>query len=165
MNGISFLSSRLLTKFSMVAKQKLAQRLPIYSTAQKMKFSIEDFLSKCDRNGRKLRIWSHLLKKSLILKHFLCSVGSTLLSFTSNFSFSCHTSPFHALRFYPQTLLFHDGGRYNIEISPLICKANQWTGFYMITASVMKELKQWPHSVIQFHAQNFQTCDQKFLLQ
>ena len=22
-----------------------------------------------------------------------------------------------------------------------ICKANQWTGFYMITASVMKELK------------------------
>ena len=27
-----------------------------------------------------------------------------------------------------------------METSPLICKANQWTGFYMITASVMKEL-------------------------
>ena len=27
-----------------------------------------------------------------------------------------------------------------IETSPLICRANQWTGFYMITASVMKEL-------------------------
>ena len=37
-------------------------------------------------------------------------------------------------------LLFHDGGRYHIETSPLICPANQWTGFYMITASVMKEL-------------------------
>ena len=36
--------------------------------------------------------------------------------------------------------LFHDGGRYHIETSPLICSANQWTGFYMITASVMKEL-------------------------
>ena len=27
-----------------------------------------------------------------------------------------------------------------IETSPLICSANQWTGFDMITASVMKEL-------------------------
>ena len=35
--------------------------------------------------------------------------------------------------------LFHDGGRY-IETSPLICRANQWTGFYTITAFVMKEL-------------------------
>ena len=32
--------------------------------------------------------------------------------------------------------LFHDG-----EITPLICRANQWTGFYMITASVMKGLR------------------------
>ena len=36
--------------------------------------------------------------------------------------------------------LFHDGGCYHIETSPLICRANQWTGFYMITALVMKEL-------------------------
>ena len=36
--------------------------------------------------------------------------------------------------------LFHDGGRYHIEPSPFICFSNQWTGFYMITASVMKEL-------------------------
>ena len=35
--------------------------------------------------------------------------------------------------------LFHDGGRYHIETSPLMCSANQWTGFYMITAPVMKE--------------------------
>ena len=33
---------------------------------------------------------------------------------------------------------FHDGGRYHIETSPLICAANQWTGFYVITAYVMK---------------------------
>ena len=40
------------------------------------------------------------------------------------------------------TNLFHDGGRYHVKTSPLICSAYQWTGFYMITASVvMTELK------------------------
>ena len=33
---------------------------------------------------------------------------------------------------------FHDGDRYRVEIGPLTCSANQWTGFYMIMASVMK---------------------------
>ena len=31
---------------------------------KKMNFSIKDFLSKCDQIHRKLRIWSHLVKKS-----------------------------------------------------------------------------------------------------
>ena len=40
--------------------------------------------------------------------------------------------------------LFHqDGGRYDIETSPLVCSANQWTGFYMITASVLKGLNNF----------------------
>ena len=30
-----------------------------------MKFSIKDFFSKCDKTRSFLRIWSHLLKKSL----------------------------------------------------------------------------------------------------
>ena len=34
--------------------------------------------------------------------------------------------------------LFHDGCRYHIETSPLINSANQWTGFYMITAPSWK---------------------------
>ena len=36
-------------------------------------------------------------------------------------------------------LLFHDGGPYYIETSPLICSKLQ-TGFYMIGTSAMKEL-------------------------
>ena len=36
--------------------------------------------------------------------------------------------------------LFHDGDPYHTEISPLICRANQWTGFLMIRVSVIKEL-------------------------
>ena len=35
---------------------------------------------------------------------------------------------------------FLDGGPYHIETSPLICTANQWTGFCMIGTSVMKKL-------------------------
>ena len=34
---------------------------------------------------------------------------------------------------------FHDGDPYHIETSPLICSANQYTGFHMI-GSAMKEL-------------------------
>ena len=37
---------------------------------------------------------------------------------------------------------FQDGGRFHIETSPLICGANQWTGFYMVTASALKGLKK-----------------------
>ena len=36
------------------------------NTAQKMKFSMEEFFSKCDKIRGKLQIWSHLLKNSLI---------------------------------------------------------------------------------------------------
>ena len=36
-------------------------------TIQKLKFSIEDVFSKCDQIRRKLRIWSHLLTKSLMI--------------------------------------------------------------------------------------------------
>ena len=43
--------------------------------AQKIKFSIKDFFSKCDQIRNFLRIQSHLLKKSLIKNFvFLCSV-------------------------------------------------------------------------------------------
>ena len=43
-------------------------------TAQKMKFSITDFLSKCDQIRNFLQIWSHLLKQSLIETSFFCAV-------------------------------------------------------------------------------------------
>ena len=43
--------------------------------AQKMKFSIKDFFSKCYQIRNKQRIWSHLLKKSLMENFiFPCSV-------------------------------------------------------------------------------------------
>ena len=39
-----------------------------------MKLSIKDFFSKCDLIHRKLRIWSHLLKKSLMENFIFCQV-------------------------------------------------------------------------------------------
>ena len=49
-----------------------------FYTAQKMKFSIKDFFSKCGQIRSFLRIWLHLLKKSLIENFILCSVSFKL---------------------------------------------------------------------------------------
>ena len=46
----------------------------IYDTAQKIKFSIKDFPSKCDQIRRKLQIRSHLLGKSLKENFIFCAV-------------------------------------------------------------------------------------------
>ena len=43
--------------------------------AQKLKFSIKDFFGKCDQTRRKLRIWSYLLKKSLMENFTFCAVS------------------------------------------------------------------------------------------
>ena len=39
-----------------------------------MNFSIKNFFSKCDQIRRKLQIWSHLLKKSLMENVNFCSL-------------------------------------------------------------------------------------------
>ena len=43
--------------------------------AQKMKFSVKDFFSKYDQIRKKLRIWSHLLKNSLLETFLFLSSG------------------------------------------------------------------------------------------
>ena len=51
---------------------ELMQRgIPI---AQKMKFCIKCFFSKCDQIRSKLQIWSHILKKSLMKNFIFCAV-------------------------------------------------------------------------------------------
>ena len=53
-------------------------------TAQKMKFSIKHLFSECDQIRRKLRFWSHLLKKSLIENFILCAVLKTIVNKLDN---------------------------------------------------------------------------------
>ena len=54
------------------------------SLHKKMKFSIKDFFSKCDQIRRILRIWLHLLKKSLMENFTFCAVSNILLLNTWN---------------------------------------------------------------------------------
>ena len=49
--------------------------------AQNMKFSVNYFSSKCDQICRFLRIWSHLLKKSLMKNFNFCAVSGLRKSF------------------------------------------------------------------------------------
>ena len=74
----------LLQKFSVdlltFTREILKGKFIVYAvTAQKMKLSIKDFFSKCDQIPRKLRIWSHLLKKSLTENFIFCVVSVTML--------------------------------------------------------------------------------------
>ena len=52
----------------------------VNATAQKMKFSITDFFSKCNQIRSFLRIWSHLLKRSVIEIFISCAVFATFLN-------------------------------------------------------------------------------------
>ena len=64
---IEFFSSTFFKRISLIlprAKAQVLKDLIHYTcTTQKMKFSIKDFFSKCDKIPSFLRIWSHLLKK------------------------------------------------------------------------------------------------------
>ena len=65
-------------------------------TAQQMKFPIKDFFSKCDQIRRKLRIWSHLLKKYLMENLIFCAVHVDIIFFKSP-SFTLSTTIAHPL--------------------------------------------------------------------
>ena len=61
--------------------------MTIHTTAQKNTFSIKDFFSKYDKIRWELRIWSHILKKSLMKNFTFCAVHQTVsASFFIHFS-------------------------------------------------------------------------------
>ena len=61
------------------------QSLPfLKNTAQKIKFCITDFFSKWDQIRSFLRIWSHLLKKSVMANFIFCAVEAKLNSVSFN---------------------------------------------------------------------------------
>ena len=60
--------------FTIVLHGEFSQEISIIDTAQKMEFSINDFVSKCDQICSFLRIWSHFLKKSLMENFIICTV-------------------------------------------------------------------------------------------
>ena len=87
MNLITFLKILLFTGIS----------LPY--TAQKMKFSIKDYFSKCDQIRNFLRIWSHLLKKSLMENFIFCAMVFFSKDFWSFSKFFQSISTSHSVPF------------------------------------------------------------------
>ena len=69
---------------------------------------------------------------------FLCIFSYYSISSNNHKLLWKRLTQFHATGLFLQ--LFHDACPYHIETSPLICRTNQWIGFYMIRTSVMKEL-------------------------
>ena len=63
---------------------KILESLLQIDTAQEMKFSINDFFSKSDQIRRKLQIWSHLLKKSLMENFIFFAVVSPIFAYLKN---------------------------------------------------------------------------------
>ena len=53
--------------------------LRVCQTAQKQKFSLKYYFSKCDQIRSFLRIWSHLLKKSLMKNFIFCAMSGILM--------------------------------------------------------------------------------------
>ena len=53
----------------------LTVRLSLTHTAQKIKFFIKDFFSKCEQIRRNFRICAHLLKKSLTENSIFCAMA------------------------------------------------------------------------------------------
>ena len=62
----------------MRCKKALLIKKPVFpifiGTAQKMKFSVKDFFSRCEQIRSFLWICSHLLKKSLMENFIFCAV-------------------------------------------------------------------------------------------
>ena len=99
-------------------------------TAQKMKFSTKDFFSKCDQILRKLRVWSHLLKKPLMENFIFCTVWVRI--FVTKLLFCLFDNNLESLGLNLRLFkLFHDGGRYHIETSPLICSVKSMDWFLL----------------------------------
>ena len=73
-------------------------KLPGTPIAQKIKFSIKDFFSKCDQICSLLLIWSHLLKKSLMENFIFCAVprkeGEDVIDLTGKVSEAAHITKY-----------------------------------------------------------------------
>ena len=78
MKMTSFSALRLFSKFELTYIMNFKFPEPtLTNTAQKMQFSIRDFFSKCDQIRSFLRIWKHLLKKSLMENFIFCVVHNS----------------------------------------------------------------------------------------
>ena len=115
-------------------------------TAQKMKFSIKDFFSKCDQIGSLLRIWSHLLKIYL-MENFL----------PTHHDFSTKTRSRHSSYF--TTLLLH--AKKNKKLMSHLADFALQTNDPTNSAKLIRHLfySRCPKRHYLFHPLFLSTCD------
>ena len=91
-----------------------------------MRFFIKDFFSKCDQIRRKLQIWSHLLKKSLMENFIFCAVGQKhTLDSVKHLWWSClakSVNDFYPLTIFARKLHYNFSTMYSICLSDLYNK-------------------------------------------
>ena len=111
-----------------------------------MKFSIKDFFIKCDQIRRKLRIWPHLLTKSLMETLFF--VQWSLIIFTKK----------------PDHRGLTGSSCHHIETSQLICSVNQLTGFYTMATLAFNELTDMllTHTNHKHRKSQYPLCKSKY---
>ena len=88
-------------------------------TALKIKFFIKDFFSKCDQIWRKLRIWSHLLKKSLMENFIFCAVMFIIQQELDKMKSMWNTHYIRKVRNAPRLFCI------KVKIFCILCKSNQ----------------------------------------
>ena len=109
-----------------------------------MKFSVTDSFSKCDQIRILLRIWSHLLKKSVIENFiFLCSVVWIYISFLSIHD----RDSSHATNYFEEVLIFS-------------WKINWWRLYIIIDIHSYLNLTYFHTSMFQSAIQMFVNIDQ-----
>ena len=102
-------------------------------TAQKMKFSIEDFFSKCDQIRNFLRISSHLLKRSF-MENFIFSavlVNYKVPGFMRQLSKSC------------DIIVHQVSRRYELRFQSYIQKCSLAVPITLIMRSQLLKLMEW----------------------
>ena len=117
------------------------QRLYLYQWIYQGLLNGSQFIAYRDKNERTVMVWGsmlHWMQKSLTNKQKRTSVNVQ----RNQRRWTCIIKNNHIL-IKQSDQLFHDGGPYHMETSPLISRTNQWTGFYMIGISVMKELNEY----------------------
>ena len=95
-----------------------------YTLHKKMKLCSKDFFGKCDQIRSLLRIWPHLLKKSLIENFIFCTVitPNPKMCCSSKFLlfYHFHHRPFRIICENPETMHFQ---KISTNISPFIPNA------------------------------------------
>ena len=111
-------------------------------TAQKMKFSIKGFFSKYDQIRRKLQIWSHLLKKSLMENFVFCAVNAEMKPCLNELSCAAQNMKFSITNFISKCEKTHR----KLRICSHLLNKSLTKAFIFLCSGSELESKKWHQS-------------------